>query len=101
MDDIGESTVKDEYGLFYCDYKIVEQYEYPFNYRSMYLHAPIILLYQNESYQKRPLGIRFNVPQIITDNGWKYAQENGKDLTHKIYTPSSKPALWRFAKLHA
>ena len=67
----------------------------------MYLHAPIVLLYQDESITKRPIGIRFNVPKVITDYGWQYARENDRDLTHKIYTPHSRPDLWKFAKLHA
>jgi hypothetical protein len=74
--------------LYVADYSILEPYEYPKVYNGMYCHAPIVLLYSPEgSNEKLPLGIRFNVPKQITEKGWVPYQENGKDLTHRIYTP--------------
>ena len=36
----------------------------------MYIHAPIVVLYEDENKVRHPVGIRYNVPKKITDNGW-------------------------------
>lgn len=63
----------------------------------MTVHAPTVVIYEEANKKKRPLGIRFKIPEVLTDDGFKIS----KDGDHKIYTPKSRADLWRFAKLHA
>ena len=82
---------------------MLEPYEYPKAHKGNYLHAPVAVIYANDKENrevKLPLGIRFNVPKRITSDGWKYYEENGKDLKHRVYTPKSPHYVWQFAKLH-
>ena len=55
-----------------ADYELIELYEYPKVHRGMYLHAPIVLMYQEKgSTERRPAGIRFNVPKKLADEKWE------------------------------
>mmetsp|Transcript_24622 Transcript_24622/g.24214 ORF Transcript_24622/g.24214 Transcript_24622/m.24214 type:complete len:212 (-) Transcript_24622:1254-1889(-) len=74
----------------------------------MYMHGSVVLVLDHEG-KKTPLGIRFNVPQIINKEGeWDFYQENGKTINHRIFTPhnpadpnTSPKSLWQLAKMHA
>jgi hypothetical protein len=80
--------------LYYIDYSDLEPYEYPVVHNGMYTHAPVILISDNlratDPTLKLPLGIRFNVPKVLSDGvidpvtgkitkngGWVNHQENG------------------------
>jgi hypothetical protein len=56
--------------LYFIDYRDLEPYEYPVVTNGMYTHAPVILISDqlragNESL-KLPLGIRYNVPKVLS-----------------------------------
>lgn len=78
--------------LLYVDYPDLEPFEYPNIHRGMFIHAPSALFYvDTEDDQVKPLAIGFNKPPSL----------GSTERSFKVFTPSSKPGLWRFAKMHA
>jgi hypothetical protein len=59
--------------VFFLDYRDYEPYEYPEAYAGMYIHAPTVIIYEDANKVKQPLGIRFNVPRVLSPDGkWVY-----------------------------
>jgi len=64
-------------------------------------HACTVLIAEQDG-KRLPLGIRASVPKVINNEGeWDYLEENGKEISHRIFTPKSLPNQWALAKLHA